>query len=79
MNTETTKEYNVVGVKITEGTKIKFVPNPKRVNSAAHARYEKYQSCKTFGEYLKKNEGKFAMADARHDLTHKFLQIEAGK
>ena len=68
-------EYVVSGTKFDDGTKIKFRENPKRKNSASWERYEKYQKAKTFGEYLKLNEGKFQMADARHDLGKTFLEI----
>lgn len=70
-----TNEYVVNGTKFTDTTKIKFVENPKRPKSAAHARYAQYQKAKTFGEYLRLNEGKFAMADARHDLGKTFLTV----
>lgn len=70
-----TTEYLVSGQKFTAETKIKFQDNPKRKNSASWERYEKYQSSSTFGEYLKSNEGKFQMADARHDLGKSFLEI----
>jgi len=68
-------EYTVSGQKFADDTKIKFRENPKRKNSASWARYEKYQAAKTFGEYLKLNEGKFQMADARHDFGKTFLEI----
>lgn len=73
------KEYNVSGTKLEESTKVKFVANPKRVNSAAWERYEKYQTAATFGEYLQLNPGKFAMADARHDLSKGFLKLADAK
>jgi hypothetical protein len=84
MKTETQKtpetnpvaEYVVNTVKLNDSTKIKFVENPKRQKSAAHNRYSKYGKAKTFGEYLKLNEGKFSMADARYDLSHGFLTVE---
>jgi hypothetical protein len=68
-------EYVVNTVKLNDLTKIKFADNPKRQKSAAHSRYSKYQNAKTFGEYLKLNEGKFSMADARYDLSHGFLTV----
>jgi len=70
------KEYVVNTTKLTDTTKIKFAENPKRQKSAAHERYTKYSKAKTFGEYLKLNEGKFAMADARYDLAKGFLQLD---
>jgi len=68
-------EYVINTTKMTSDTKITFVENPKRQKSAAHARYTKYSKAKTFGEYLKLNEGKFAMADARYDLGKGFLKL----
>jgi len=68
-------EYVVNSVKLTDDTKIVFKANPKRNGSAAHGRYEKYQKAVTFGEYRKLNEGKFQMADARHDISKKFLTV----
>ena len=76
-NTEAAKsgEYVVNGVKLEDSTKIHFTDNPKRPQSNAHARYSTYQKATTFGEYLKLNEGKFSMADARHDLGKGFLKV----
>lgn len=68
-------EYVVGSTKLTSDTKIKFVANPKRTGSKAHSRYEKYSQAKTFGEYLKLNDPKMAMADARYDLSKEFLKI----
>lgn len=68
-------EYLVSGTKVTADTPVSYAANPKRPNSAAWERYEHYQSASTFGEYLELNEGKFAMADARHDLGKGFLKI----
>lgn len=68
-------ELVINGTKVTDGTKIKYVPNPKRPNSRAWERYEAYQSAKTIAEYLKLNDGKFAKADLRHDLSKEFLTI----
>ena len=75
MNEVTNSEYVVNTTKLNNATPIKFISNPKRQKSAAHARYTKYESATTFGDYLKKNEGKFAMADARHDLGKGFLTV----
>ena len=68
-------ELVINGVKVTDQTKIKYVTNPKRPNSRAWERYEKYQTAKTIAEYLKLNDGKFAKADLRHDLGKEFLTI----
>jgi len=68
-------EYVVNGTKIDSESKIVFKANPKRNGSASHARYEKYQAATTFAKYLKLNEGKFQMADARHDLSKGFLSL----
>lgn len=69
-------EYVINGTKLNDNTRISFVSNPKRPNSMAHARYESYQDSTTFGEYLELNEGKYSMADARHDLNKGFLIID---
>jgi len=68
-------EYQIGGVKVAADSKIAFKSNPKRSGSAAHSRYEKYQSASTFAGYLKLNEGKFQMADARHDIGKGFLTL----
>ena len=73
--TEPTVELVINDKKVTDLTKIKFRENPKRKNSAAWSRYEKYQTAQTIGEYLKINEAKFAKADLRHDLSKEFLTI----
>jgi len=75
MSNQVKSEINVSGTKFAPETKIKFAANPKRPGSNAHERYEVYQKARTFGEYLKLNEGKFALPDARHDFSHKFLTI----
>ena len=69
------RPYNVNGKKLTPGIRITYIPNPKRPGSMAHARYEKYQKAKTFGQYLKLNQGEYAMPDARWDLERGFLII----
>jgi len=71
------KEWVVNTTKFTEETEIKFASNPKRNGCASWSRYEKYGKAKTFGEYLKLNEGKFQLADARYDLSRKFLKLAA--
>ena len=73
--TETVTEYVVNGIKLNDNTKIKFIANPKRDGSKAHERYKKYESAKTFGEYMTLNDKKYAMADARHDIQKEFLKI----
>ena len=76
---QTEQEYLVNGRKFTAQTKIKFRENPKRKNSQAWARYEKYQVATTWAEYMRLNDGKYLMADARHDLGKEFLQPVDGK
>ena len=71
----TAVELVINGTKMTDQTKIKFIDNPKRKNSQAWSRYEKYQAAKTVAEYLKLNEGKYAKADLRHDLSKEFLKV----
>lgn len=75
--TETTQEFLIGSVKVTNETKISYVANPKRPNSRAWERYEKYQTATTIAEYLKLNDGKYAKADLRHDLSKEFLTIES--
>ena len=70
------KEFIVSDQKFVDSTKIKFKENPKRKNSAAWGRYEKYQTATTWGKYRELNDGKFMMADARHDLGKGFLTTE---
>jgi len=69
------KEWVVNTTKFNKDTEIKFQSNPKRNGCASWARYEKYGKAKTFGEYLTLNEGKFQLADARYDLSRKFLKL----
>lgn len=76
---EEVKEYVVNGVKFTTDTPIEFRANPKRPNSQAWSRYEKYQTAKTFGEYLSLNKSKQQMADARYDLGRGFLKLAETK
>ena len=70
-------EWVINGTKVEESTKLKFAENPKREGSKAHTRYEQYSKAKTWGQYLKVAEPKFAMADARYDLQKEFLKIES--
>lgn len=74
--TETKAEFLINDVKVTADTKIAYLPNPKRPNSAAWERYEAYQDAKTIGQYLELNDTRFAKADLRHDLSKEFLKIE---
>jgi hypothetical protein len=74
-----TKNYVVSGVKVEDSTPVKYVANPKRQNSAAWERYEKYQGASTWAEYKELNSSKFMMADARHDFSKGFLKIGAEK
>ena len=67
-------EWVVNTTKFTKDTEIHFLPNPKRNGCASWQRYEAYGKAKTFGEYLSLNTGKFQMADARYDVSRKFLQ-----
>lgn len=73
-STEDQKEWVVNTTKFTEDTPVKFVANPKRKGSKAHTRYEKYSKASTWGEYLKLSDSKFAMADARYDMSKEFLK-----
>lgn len=73
MSTKT--EHIVNGVKFTPTTKIEFTDNPKQPHSKAHARYAIYQKAKTWGEYLKLNQGGYAMIDARYDFGKGFLRV----
>ena len=73
MSTKT--EHIINGVKFTPTTKIEFTDNPKQPHSKAHARYAIYQKAKTWGEYLKLNQGGYAMIDARHDFGKGFLRV----
>jgi len=73
--TEQPVEVTVSGVKMQPATKIKYRDNPKRNGSASWERYEKYQTATTWAQYEKLNDGKFKMADARHDLGKGFLEI----
>lgn len=70
-------EMAINGTKVTGTTKIGYIDNPKRKGSMAHTRYAKYQAATTITEYLKLNDGKYAMPDLRHDLSKEFLTIEA--
>ena len=71
----TPKEFVVGAHKVTESTQLKYVPNPKRKNSKAWARYEAYQSAHTFGEYRTLNTDKQQMADLKYDLAKGFVEI----
>ena len=74
-NTEDKTVYLVNGVTLEDTTVIEFAANPKRANSAAWARYEKYQAAKTWGEFRALNKNKHMMADARHDMSKNFLKL----
>ena len=71
-----TVEILVGSTKVTADTKVSYVANPKRKNSAAWERYEKYQTAATIGEYMSLNPSKHARADLRHDLSKGFLTID---
>ena len=71
----TPKEYVIGPNKVTSETKIKYAANPKRKNSAAWARYEQYQTAKTFAEYQKLNQDKQSIPDLKHDFSKGFVEF----
>lgn len=71
--TPKTSLINVNGTNVENSTKIKYVEaNPKRKNSAAHARFSNYMKSKTVEQFLK-NGG--TIADLRYDQTKGFVEI----
>ena len=67
------KSYNVNGTAVEETTKLAYVQvNPKRKNSAAHGRFEKYMKAKTVTEFFKLGG---TLADLRYDSNKEFVKI----
>jgi len=71
----TPKSYVIGPNSVTGETKLKYVPNPKRKNSKAWARYEQYQTATTFAEYQELNQDKQSIPDIKHDLNKGFVEI----
>ena len=80
MNTKTEKtenqplnSLNVNGITVTDSTKLKYVEsNPKRKNSKARDRFEKYMKAKTVQEFYALGGTK---GDLRYDEQHEFVKI----
>ena len=67
------KVYNINGNSVEETTKLTYVQNnPKRKNSAAHGRFEKYMKSKTVAEFFKLGG---TLADLRYDSNKEFVKI----
>lgn len=67
------KVLNVNGTNVENATKITYVAaNPKRKNSAAHARFAKYMKAKTVEQFFKAGG---TLADLRYDQTKEFVTI----
>ena len=67
------KSYNVNGTTVENATKIAYVAaNPKRKNSAAHGRFEKYMKAKTVEQFFKMGG---TLADLRYDSNKEFVKI----
>jgi hypothetical protein len=64
---------NVNGINVYPETKIKYVDsNPKRKNSAAHDRFQKYMKAKTVAEFEKLGGTR---ADLKYDHAKEFVTI----
>lgn len=67
------KVYNINGNSVEETTKLAYVAaNPKRKNSAAHGRFEKYMKAKTVAEFFKLGG---TLADLRYDENKEFVKL----
>lgn len=67
------KLYNVNGTNVESTTKISYVENnPKRKNSAAHARFAKYMKAKTVEQFFKLGG---TLADLRYDQNKEFVTL----
>ena len=67
------KVYNVNGTNVEPKTAIAYVTaNPKRKNSAAHARFTKYMKAKTVETFFKAGG---TLADLRYDQNKQFVKI----
>ena len=70
---QTQKVLNVNGTNVENSTKISYVTaNPKRKNSAAHARFSKYMKAKTVAEFEKLGG---TGADLKYDNQKEFVKI----
>ena len=70
--------YQFNGQVVEKDTKIEYKSNPKRPNSKAHTRYERYQEAKTVEEYIElmgEADKRYIMPDLRHDHDKGFLGI----